>query len=299
MNTADDIRLHNLQICPDLDSCLYTLSGASDTERGWGRAGETWTVSARTGRLRRRGAVVLPGRQGHRHPPGPDPDARRRAIRCPRSPRRCATGGGPGVTLLPMTDDRVETHVVVVDPEASGSGSGRELAGLIALHFQEWWIRYRAALPALSITPIGAPDAARRRACWTRSWSADLVLVAPSNPVVSIGPILGGAGHRRCAAARHRRRWWAVSPLIAGAAGARPRRRLPGRDRGGDARPQGVGRHYGARSDRRPAGRVPGGRGRRGRGAGLAVGQRTAADDRPRRDRRHGRGGAGARRCRR
>ena len=59
-----------------------------------------------------------------------------------------------------MTDDRVETHVVVADPEPSQPGRAVQAAPLVALHFQEWWIRYQAKLPALSITPIGAEDSA-------------------------------------------------------------------------------------------------------------------------------------------
>ena len=69
----------------------------------------------------------------------------------------------PGVTLLPMTDSRVETHVVVEDPEPSEAPRPPRPTGappLVALHFQEWWIRYQAALPALSIRPIGAEESA-------------------------------------------------------------------------------------------------------------------------------------------
>ncbi|HET8589802.1 MAG TPA: 2-phospho-L-lactate transferase CofD family protein [Nakamurella sp.] len=249
VNTGDDIRLHNLQVCPDLDSCLYTLSGASDPERGWGRAGESWTVSAE---LAAYGAEAPWFSLG-------DKDIATHLVRTrmldagyPLSDVTAALSQRwqPGVTLLPMTDDRVETHVVVADPEAapptSGSvagpgnpGPGNPGAGdtgpgdtgpgdtgpggdepaadavggdgepgrpsdgdatsedgpaLVALHFQEWWIRYRAALPAISITPIGADTATPAPGVLPALSGADVIVIAPSNPVVSIGTILAVPG---------------------------------------------------------------------------------------------------------
>ena len=241
VNTADDIRLHNLQICPDLDSCMYTLSGASDTERGWGRAGETWTVS---GELAGYGAEAPWFSLG-------DKDIATHLVRTRMLdagyPLSAVTAAlcerwQPGVRLLPMTDDRVETHVVVRDPEAPDPQD----AGLVALHFQEWWIRYRAALPAASITPIGAPQSRPAAGVVDAILNADLVLVAPSNPVVSIGTVLsvpGIADAVRSTAAPV----VGVSPLIAGA---------PVRGHadsclaaiGVDSTAEAVGRHYGGRS---------------------------------------------------
>lgn len=247
VNTGDDIRLHNLQICPDLDSCLYTLSGAADTERGWGRAGETWTVSAE---LAGYGAEAPWFSLG-------DKDIATHLVRTRMMdagyPLSDVTRGlcarwAPGVRLLPMTDQRVETHVVVVDPERATDPErpADEAPPLVALHFQEWWIRYRAALPALSITPIGAADADPAPGVLEAIADADVVLVAPSNPVVSIGPILAIPGIRRAvvdAAAPV----VGFSPIIAGA---------PVRGHadsclaaiGVECSAQGVAGHYGARS---------------------------------------------------
>ena len=260
VNTADDIRLHNLQICPDLDSCMYTLSGAADLHRGWGRAGETWTASAE---LAAYGAEAPWFSLG-------DKDIATHLVRTrmldagyPLSivTQALCERWQPGVTLLPMTDERVETHVVVPDPEPSvAAAQEAEKAGgppLTALHFQEWWIRYRAALPALSITPIGAADAKPGPGVIVAIGEADLVLVAPSNPVVSIGTILSipgiGDALRGTPAPVV-----GVSPVIGGA---------PVRGHadaclaaiGVECSAQGVGRHYGSRGgSRRGVGGVGG-----------------------------------------
>ena len=243
VNTADDIRLHGLQICPDLDSCLYTLSGAADTERGWGRRGETWTVS---GELARYGAEAPWFSLG-------DKDIATHLVRTrmldagyPLSAvtRALATRWRPGVDLLPMSDDRVETHAVVPDPEHDPA-DGTD-APLVALHFQEWWIRYRAGLNPVSLTPIGADAAVPAPGVLDAIAGADVVLIAPSNPVVSVGTVLAVPGIRhalRTTAAPV----VAVSPLI----GGRPVRGHADACLaaiGVDSTAEAVGRHYGARS---------------------------------------------------
>ena len=94
VNTGDDVTLHGLRITPDLDSCMYTLGGVHDPERGWGRAGETLADQGRARGLRRRTVLVQPRRPRHRHPPRPHPHARRRLSRCSAGrPPRCASGG--------------------------------------------------------------------------------------------------------------------------------------------------------------------------------------------------------------
>src|SRR4051795_10993645 len=136
VNTGDDIRLHGLQVCPDLASCLYTLSGVADSERGWGRKDETWTAAAE---------LVAYGAEAPWFSLG-DRDIATHLMRTrmldagyPLSAVTAALSvrWKPGVTLLPMSDQRVETHVVVAD-----AGTGRQRA----IHFQEWWVRHRAAL---------------------------------------------------------------------------------------------------------------------------------------------------------
>lgn len=245
VNTADDIRLHNLQICPDLDSCMYTLAGISDLQRGWGRADETWTVSGELAGYDAEAPWFSLG----------DRDIATHLVRT-----RMLDAGyrlsdvtealcrrwRPGVTLLPMSDDRVETHVVVEDP-AVLDGPAEEPAPLVALHFQEWWIRYQAKLPALSITPIGAADATPAPGVLAAIAEADLVLVAPSNPVVSVGPILAVPGIAEAVRSTPAP-VVAVSPII-GSAPVRGHADKCLAAIGVPVTAEGVGRHYGARTD--------------------------------------------------
>lgn len=247
VNTGDDIRLHGLQICPDLDSCLYTLSGQSDTDRGWGRSGETWTVS---GELAGYGAEAPWFSLG-------DKDIATHVMRTrmldsgyPLSAVTAALAHRwqPGVTLLPMTDDRVETHVVVADPDAAPTEQPETgEPALVALHFQEWWVRYRATLAPLSISPIGAAESTPAPGALTALAEADLILIAPSNPVVSIGIILAVPGIRQ--ALRYAPApVIGVAPLIGGA----PVRGYADKCLaaiGVQSTAEAVGRHYGARSD--------------------------------------------------
>jgi len=249
VNTADDIRLHNLQICPDLDSCMYTLAGASDLQRGWGRRDETWTVS---GELAGYGAEAPWFSLG-------DKDIATHLMRTRMLDAGYALSEvtaalcerwQPGVTLLPMTDSRVETHVVVTDPTPSEAaieaGTASGAPPLVALHFQEWWIRYQAALPALSIRPIGAEESLPGPGVLAAIAGADLVLIAPSNPVVSIGTILAVPGIAD-ALRKTSAPVVGVSPVI----GSNPVRGHADKCLaaiGVECSAEGIGRHYGARS---------------------------------------------------
>ena len=198
VNTGDDVTMHGLRICPDLDTVIYTLGGGIDEERGWGRAGETWTVKDELAAYGAEPDLVRPRRPRPRHPPGPHPDARRRLPALGRSPRRSPPAGSPASRVLPMSDQRVETHVVVTDPE-----TGRQQA----IHFQEWWVRHRAALDAAGVRPGRASTTARPAPGVVEAFAAaDVVLLAPSNPVVSVGTILGVPGPARGAAGHARPR---------------------------------------------------------------------------------------------
>lgn len=185
VNTGDDVWMHGLRICPDLDTCMYTLGGGIDTERGWGQQGESWVVKEQLAKY------------------GADPDwfglgdkdiathlVRTRMLRA-GYPLSAVTEAlcdrwQPGVRLLPMTDDRVETHVVVDTPEGERK----------AIHFQEWWVRYQAKLTAHSIVPVGADEAEAGPGVLDAISEADVVLFAPSNPVVSVGTVLAVPGLR-------------------------------------------------------------------------------------------------------
>ncbi len=235
VNTGDDVTLHGLRITPDLDSCMYTLGEVHDQQRGWGRAGESWRIKAE---LDAYGAEPSWFQLG-------DLDFATHLVRT-----RMLDAGyplhqvvaalcerwQPGVELLPMTDERCETHVVV---ELDGRRQ--------AIHFQEWWIRHRAGIPAQAFVQVGLDEAEPAPGVLEAIGAADLVLLAPSNPVVSIGTILGLPEIRE-AVADGPAPVVGLSPIIGGG----PVRGmadacLPAI--GVEVSAEGVGRHYGARKD--------------------------------------------------
>jgi LPPG:FO 2-phospho-L-lactate transferase len=236
VNVGDDVTMHGLRICPDLDSVMYTLAGAADPERGWGRVGETWTIKEE---LANYGAEPTWFGLG-------DKDIATHLVRT-----RMLAAGNPlstvtaalcerwttGITLLPASDDRLETHVVV-DPDGTGSR---------AIHFQEWWVRYRAALPAQRFVFVGADDAKPGAGVLDAIENADVILIAPSNPVVSIAPILAVGGLRDALVAAPAR-IVGVSPII----GAAPVRGMADKCLAAIDVPctaEGVGGIYGSRAD--------------------------------------------------
>ncbi|GIE95873.1 2-phospho-L-lactate transferase [Paractinoplanes rishiriensis] len=189
VNVGDDVRMHGLQICPDLDSVMYTLGGAHDPERGWGRVGETWVVKDELAAY-----GVEPSWFGLG-----DKDTATHLVRTQMLtagyPLSAVTAAlcerwQPGIRMLPATDDRLETHVVVdVDGERK------------AIHFQEWWVRHRGDLPTHRFVFVGADAAKPAPGVLDAIAAADVVLLAPSNPVVSIAPILAVSALRDALAA--------------------------------------------------------------------------------------------------
>ena len=191
-NTADDIWVHGLKVCPDLDTVMYTLGDGIDPERGWGRRDETWSVKDE---LAAYGVEPTWFGLGDR-------DVATHLVRTqmleagfPLSQvthalcqRWLAPSLGTGVRLLPMTDDRVETHVAVADAD---SPSGRRV-----VHFQEYWIKLRAEVPAETVVVVGLDDSTPGPGVIDAITDADLVILPPSNPVVSVGTILGVPGVR-------------------------------------------------------------------------------------------------------
>jgi LPPG:FO 2-phospho-L-lactate transferase len=239
-NTADDITLHGLRICPDLDTIMYTLGGGADSVRGWGRHDESWRVMEEFAAYGVEPTWFSLG----------DRDIGTHLVRTqmlnagyPLSEVTAALGTrwlaeDARIRLLPMTDDRVETHVTIADPEAPGQRR--------AVHFQEYWVRLRAQPDALAISFVGIDTAEPAPGVIAALEEADLILVAPSNPVVSVGPILAVPGLRDAM-----RR--APAPVIgfAGILGGSPvlgmaHRLLPAI--GVDVDAAAVGVHYGARS---------------------------------------------------
>jgi LPPG:FO 2-phospho-L-lactate transferase len=198
-NTGDDIILFGLHISPDLDTVMYTLGGGISPERGWGRADETYTVLPE---LTAYGAgpdwFTLGDRDIATH-------ITRTAIlhaggTLSEATARLCERWQPGVILLPMSDDRIETHVVIDE------GTGPR-----AVHFQEWWVRLHAAVPARQILATGAEQASPAPGVLAAIAAADYVLFPPSNPVVSVGTILAVPQIRDAVAAKT---VVGVSPII-------------------------------------------------------------------------------------
>jgi LPPG:FO 2-phospho-L-lactate transferase len=237
VNVGDDAWMHGVRICPDLDTCMYTLGGGIDPERGWGHRNETWHAKEE---------LAAYGVQPDWFGLG-DRDLATHLVRTQMlragyplsevTEALCARWK-PGARLLPVTDDRSETHVVITDPE---TGQQR------AIHFQEWWVRYRAAVPTHSFAFIGAEKAMTGSEVIAAIESADVVFLAPSNPVVSIGAILAVPGIRgalRSTAAPV----IGYSPII----GGKPLRGMADECLtvlGVESTSEAVGRHYGARTE--------------------------------------------------
>lgn len=186
VNTGDDLWLSGVRLQPDVDSILYTLAGQNDTVRGWGRAGDTERVNTE---LQAWGAgwswFTLGDLDLGTHL------ARTGWLRDGLTPtevlHRLAARWDLGATLLPMTDSEVDTHVVLEDGAR--------------IHFQEWWTRHRAALTPTAFVNPGIASAVPAPGVVEAIAGADVVLLAPSNPVVSIGPILAVPGVREALAA--------------------------------------------------------------------------------------------------
>ncbi|WP_151524426.1 2-phospho-L-lactate transferase [Serinicoccus kebangsaanensis] len=206
-NTGDDITLVGLRVCPDLDTLLYTLGDGVDEDQGWGRAQESTRVSGELATLGVGPEWFTLG----------DLDlgthlARSRwlaqGMTLSQVTARLADRWGlpaRGVRLLPATDTPIETHVVVDDEDG----------GERAIHFQEWWVKHRAALPVRRFTVAGLAGATAAPHVLDAVRGADLVLLPPSNPVVSIGIILGVPGVRE-ALRGTRAPVVGVSPLLGG-----------------------------------------------------------------------------------
>jgi LPPG:FO 2-phospho-L-lactate transferase len=207
VNTGDDTELHGLWISPDLDTVTYTLAGMINPETGWGLTGETWSAMAELraysgGRL---GWFNLGDRDLGTHlyrttrlAEGASltevTDEIRRRWQVP-------------VRILPMSNERVETRVTVADTD----GASRELG------FQEYFVGRRHDVPVESIRLAGVDTAAPGPGVAAAVGEADVIVICPSNPIVSIGPVVatGGIGDL---VSRRRDRAVAVSPIIAGQA---------------------------------------------------------------------------------
>ncbi|MCH9667390.1 MAG: 2-phospho-L-lactate transferase [Actinomycetia bacterium] len=240
VNVGDDAWMFGVRICPDLDTCMYTLGGGIDPRRGWGHRNETWHAKEE---------LAAYGVQPDWFGLG-DRDLATHLVRSqmlragyPLSAVTEALCGrwSPGARLLPASDDRSETHVVITDP-----GPGAQAGDKRAIHFQEWWVRHRAKVTTHSFAFVGAETAVAGPGVTEAIEDADVVMIAPSNPVVSIGAILAIGGVRgalRTTSAPV----IGYSPIIAG----KPLRGMADQCLsviGVPSTSEAVGGHYGARS---------------------------------------------------
>jgi LPPG:FO 2-phospho-L-lactate transferase len=186
-NTADDITLYGLRICPDLDTVMYTLSGGIDPVRGWGRTGETWNAKAELEAygveeawfgLGDRDLATHLVRTSMLRSGASLSDATARL--CERWQLGGTSRSSGTVRLLPMSDEVVETHI-----DTTVDGERRRI------HFQEFWIRHRAEVPVHAVELVGVEQAKAAPGVLEAIARAVVVLVPPSNPIVSVGPIIG------------------------------------------------------------------------------------------------------------
>ncbi len=227
VNTGDDVVLHGLHVSPDLDTVTYTLAGAISAERGWGLEGETWTTMEALGRYPSAltwfglGDRDLATHLFRTHRLG-------QGAPLSRVTAEIAAAWGVGVAVLPMTDDRVETRM--------------DVAGEGEIGFQDYFVRRAHAVAVRGVRFDGADSARPAPGVLDALAGADVVVICPSNPIVSIGPLLAVPGVSDAVSVR-RDRVVAVSPIVAGAALKGPADRLLG-ELGHEVSVVGVARLY-------------------------------------------------------
>jgi LPPG:FO 2-phospho-L-lactate transferase len=207
-NVADDLEVLGLHVSPDLDSILYTLTGRSDEERGWGRADESWRALETVGELEGDDWFRLGDRDIGLHLVRTE--LLRAGVPLSEATARIAESLGLGARLVPATDDPVRTFLETP-------------AGTFA--FQRWFVERRHADEVDAVHYAGAPDATPAPGVLEAIAEADVILIAPSNPYVSIGPILAVHSIREALAER-RVPCVAVSPLVGGHAVKGPADRM-------------------------------------------------------------------------
>ncbi len=226
VNTGDDFILHGLSISPDIDTVTYTLAGAVNPDTGWGLIGESWAAMDALERYRGQTWFRLGDRDLGTHLYR----TQRRAEGAPLSQvtAEIAAAWGIAVRLLPMTDDRVETRVTVKDEGEIG--------------FQDYFVARQHAVALQAIRFAGADAARPGPGVLDAVAGAERVIVCPSNPLVSIGPIRAVPGLEEALVAR-RDDTVAVSPIIAGAALKGPADRMMA-EMGHDPSVVGIARLY-------------------------------------------------------
>ncbi|MDW3217969.1 MAG: 2-phospho-L-lactate transferase [Acidimicrobiales bacterium] len=226
VNVGDDVTLHGLRVCPDLDTCTYTLAGAIDPDRGWGLVDESWQAMAELGRYGGENWFSLGDRDLGTHLYRTDRLAEGATLT--EVTAEITAAWDLRCRLLPVTDDPVETRVTLVE--------GGEIG------FQEYFVGRQHDVAVSAVRFVGAEAATPTAATLAAIDEADTLVIAPSNPIVSIGPVLAIPGVRERVQAR-RDRNVAVSPIIGGKALKGPADRML-RELGEESTVVGVARRY-------------------------------------------------------
>lgn len=227
VNVGDDAEMHGLLVSPDIDTVIYTLADAIDPERGWGLVNETWNAMEHFALLGNDTWFNLGDRDLATHIVRTE--RLRRGDTLTDVTAHLARSWGVDVNVVPVTDDPVRTRVTLAE-------TGEVLG------FQEYFVGRRHSVPISAVDFDGIDDATAQPAAIDAIAAASKIVIAPSNPVVSIGPVLGVGGIRRAVAAR-RDDTVAVSPIVAGAALKGPADRML-TELGHDASVVGVARLY-------------------------------------------------------
>jgi LPPG:FO 2-phospho-L-lactate transferase len=226
VNVGDDMELHGLHISPDLDTVTYTVAGAIDPDRGWGLAGETWHAMDALRRYPQARAWFNLGDRDlatHLY----RTDRLRSGAALSTVTAEIAAAWQLGLALLPVTDGALRTRVTVADGE---------------IDFQEYFVHRQHDVAVSAVRFAGADAATPAPGVLDAVAGAERVVIAPSNPIVSIAPVLAVPGVRAAVEAR-RDAVVAVSPIIAGAALKGPADRLL-RELGHEASVVGIARLY-------------------------------------------------------
>ena len=227
VNTGDDVIMHGLYICPDLDTVTYTLAGVNNTETGWGLKGETWLAMESLKKLGGETWFNLGDRDlaTHLYRTGRLSEG----IGLKEVTAEITSSMGIGVNLLPMTENRVETMVTLLESENEVS-------------FQEYFVKYRHDVAISSVRFNGSKEAKATPGVIDVINKAEIVIIAPSNPLVSIAPIFSVPEISKAIKAR-KKDTVAVSPIVAGAAIKGPADRLLN-ELGHEASVEGVAKYY-------------------------------------------------------
>ena len=263
VNTGDDAVMHGLHVSPDIDTIVYTLSGEVNPETGWGRRSETWEAMRTLRQLERQPGDLAWFNLG-------DKDIGTHLYRTSRLREgaalseitaEVATGYGVGIRVLPMTDSRVATMMRLAGGavKQEGENAGAKTAAGESLKeageagdgkseeigFQEYFVKLRHDVEVAGVRFDGAEAAPPAPGVAEAIAEAEILVLAPSNPVVSLGPPLAVKGIHSAIVNRiaHGRPVAAISPLIAGRALKGPADRLLA-EMGGEASSAGIARWY-------------------------------------------------------